>query len=63
MSAHLLNGSTIIVEVADNIIANSSFSWWGAWLNQNREKVVIAPKKWLNMEECHFTLPASWIKS
>ena len=47
---------------AHNIIANSSFSWWGAWLNQNREKVVIAPKKWLNMEECHFTLPASWIK-
>lgn len=47
---------------AHNIIANSSFSWWGAWLNQNCGKVVIAPKKWLNMEECHFTLPASWIK-
>ena len=47
---------------AHNIIANSSFSWWGAWLNQNSDKVVIAPKKWLNMEECHFALPASWIK-
>lgn len=51
-----------IMSLGENcIIANSSFSWWGAWLNRNNG-IVIAPRKWNNLLRYEDICPKQWIR-
>lgn len=52
----------LMASCTHNVIANSSFSWWGAWLNQNPEKIVVTPSPWFytRPQDHADLLPSSW---
>lgn len=53
----------LMTKCKHNIIANSSFSWWGAWLNENPRKKVIGPKQWFKNDawlENNRIIPSEW---
>lgn len=52
----------LMSKCAHNIIANSTFSWWGAWLNQNNKKEVVVPARWSSDNHSEGIIPNDWIR-
>lgn len=50
----------------NNIISNSTFSWWGAWLNPNKDKVVVCPDPWFGKSYSNYStqdlIPEEWVQ-
>lgn len=55
---------SLMAACSHHVIANSTLSWWGAWLNPNQMKIVIAPQHWSNdpRRETKDLLPSAWIR-
>ena len=51
----------LMVQCKHHIVANSSFSWWGAWLNEHPEQLVVAPSQWFKFSPNYDIIPSRWI--
>ena len=55
-----------LMSMCNNVItSNSSFSWWGAWLNNNTDKIIVGPNIWFGVNTNYISkdiLPKEWIK-
>lgn len=55
----------LMTQCSHHILANSSFSWWGAWLGKNKNKIVIAPAQWWHIDNPirdQFIVPTNWMR-
>lgn len=55
---------TLMRRCRHHVVANSSFSWWGAWLNPVADKIVVAPRRWFAgaQHDTRDLVPESWVK-
>jgi len=64
LSQNSIEDFYLMSQCRHNIIANSTFSWWAAWLNGHPDKIVIAPKQWYQKKgmDTSDLIPESWIR-
>lgn len=65
-SIHAIIDMSTLSKCDHQIISNSTFSWWAAWLNVSSDKIIIAPKFWFNKDEndtaAGTLIPSDWIR-